>query len=156
MGFYFVLGTPSELRLFGTPSASGPKSQFAAYCILTFVLVSVGEIILGKTVEKVCHIVLWDYTKIPLHITRYTSVPTSIGFTIVIVTFMDCFFERIMNALSQTEPVRTLIFGIILMTVMTLDFLYSAVKMIRTRKMIITWEIDFREKSFHKYRHNEE
>ncbi len=156
MGFYFVLGTPSELRLFGTPSVSGPKSQFAAYCILTFVLVSVGEIILGKTVEKVCHIVLWDYTKIPLHITRYTSVPTSIGFTIVIVTFMDCFFERIMNALSQTEPVRTLIFGIILMTVMTLDFLYSAVKMIRTRKMIITWEIDFHEKSFHKYRHNEE
>jgi len=69
---------------------------------------------------------------------------------------MDCFFERIMNALSQIEPVRTLIFGTVLMTVMTLDFLYSAVKMIRTHKMVITWEIDFREKSFHKYRHNEE
>lgn len=156
MGFYFVLGTPSNLRIFGTPSESGPGAKFASYCILTFVLVSVGEIILGKIIEKVCHIVLWDYTKIPMHITRYTSVPTSIGFTVVIVTFMDCFFERIMNALSQTEPVRTLIFGVILMTVMVLDFLYSAVKMISNHKMVITWEIDFREKSFHRYRHNGE
>lgn len=156
MGFYFVLGTPSNLRIFGVPSESGPVSKFAAYCILTFVLVSVGEIILGKIVEKVCHIVLWDYTKIPMHITRYTSVPTSIGFTVVIVTFMDCFFERIMNVLSQTEPVRTFIFGVILMVVMVLDFLYSAVKMTRNHKMVITWEIDFREKSFHRYRHNGE
>jgi len=156
MGFYFVLGTPSNLRIFGTPSESGPGAKFASYCILTFVLVSVGEIILGKIIEKVCHIVLWDYTKIPMHITRYTSVPTSIGFTVVIVTFMDCFFERIMNALSQTEPVRTLIFGVILMTVMVLDFLYSAVKMISNHKMVITWEIDFREKIFHRYRHNGE
>ncbi|MCM1059039.1 MAG: putative ABC transporter permease [Eubacterium sp.] len=156
MGFYTVLGTPGNLRIFGAPSESGEKSQFAAYFILTFILVSAGEIILGKTVEKITHIVLWDYTKIPLHITRYTSVPTSFGFTVVIVVFMDCFFERIMNALSRMEPVRVTVFGIILMTVTVLDFLHSAVKMTRTHKMFVTWEIDFREKSFRLYRQNEE
>lgn len=156
MGFYTVLGTPGNLRIFGTPSESDPRRQFAAYFILTFILVSVGEIILGKTVERVTHIILWDYTKIPLHITRYTSVPTSLGFTVVIVTFMDCFFERIMHALSETDPTRTLIFGIILTTVMVLDFLHSAVKMTRTHQMFVTWEIDFREKSVRRYRHNED
>ncbi len=156
MGFYTVLGTPGNLRLFGTPSESGAKSQFAAYFILTFILVSLGEIILGKTIEKFTNVVLWDYTKIPLHITKYTSVPTSIGFTIVIVTFMDCFFERIMNALSQMEPVRVTVFGIILMTVMTADFLYNSARMTRTHKMLVTWEIDFREKSFRHYKHDED
>ena len=156
MGFYFVLGTPGNLRIFGTPSESDPKRQFAAYFLLTFILVSVGEIILGKTIENLTNVILWDYTKIPLHITRYTSVPTSIGFTVIIVTFMDCFFERIMNALSQMEPLRANAFGIILMTVMTADFLYSSVRMIRTQKIHVTWEIDFREKSVRRYRHNED
>lgn len=156
VGLYAVLGTPGNLRLLGTPSESGPAAQFAAYFILTFVIISAGEIILGKLVEKIFGIIWWDYTAIPLHITRYTSVPTSIGFTVVIVTFMDCFFEPIMDKLSEFDPVRCGIFGAVMLTVMIADFIFSAVKMYRTRKLLVTWEIDFREKSVRKYRHNEE
>lgn len=156
MGFYLVLGTPSNLRLFDSPSQSGPKSQFGAYFILTFILVSVGEIILGTVIEKLCHVVLWDYTKIPLHITKYTSVPTSIGFTVIIVTFMDCFFERIMNRLAEFDTVRVNIFGAILITVMAADFLYNAVRMIRTHRMMTTWRIDIQTRRFHRYKRNEQ
>lgn len=156
MSFYFVLGTPSDLRFFGEPSESGEKSSFGAYCLLTFILVSVGEIVLGKATEKIGGVILWDYTGIPLHITRYTSVPTSIGFTVVIVTFMDCFFERIMNRLSEFDPVRTLIFGTILMIVMAADFLFNSFRMIRTHKIMTVWRIDLRTKSFHRYKYDHE
>lgn len=156
MGIYYVMGTPGNMRFFGTPPESGPKSTFGAYCIITFILVSVGEIILGKTVEKLTGVVLWDYTKIPLHITRYTSIPTSIGFTVVIVTFMDCFFERIMNRLSEIEPSRANAYGIILMTIMVSDFLYNAVRMIRTHRMMTSWRIDFQTRSIRRYKKSEQ
>lgn len=156
MGIYLVMGTPSNMWIFGTPPESGPKSRFGAYFILTFILVSVGEIILGKITEKLTHVIWWDYTKIPLHITRYTSVPTSIGFTIIIVTFMDCFFERIMNRLSEMDETRMTVFGTILMIVMTADFLYNFTRMILTHKMMTSWRIDLQTKSIHRYKHNEQ
>lgn len=156
MGIYIVMGTPSNMRIFGIPSESGPRAQFGAYFLLTFIIVSVGEIILGKTVEKLTHVIWWDYTKIPLHITRYTSIPTGIGFTIIIVTFMDCFFERIMNKLSEMDETRMTIFGTVLMVVMAADFLYNFTRMIRTHKMMTSWRIDLRTKSFRRYKHNEQ
>lgn len=148
MGFYFVLGTPSNMRIFGTPVECGPKSQFGAYFLLTFILVSVGEMLLGTVIEKTCKIVWWDYTRIPLHITKYTSVPTSIGFTVVIVTFMDCFFEPIMNKLITFEYVKEGVYGGLLMAVMISDFVISMSRMYRTHELFLTWKLDFREKSF--------
>lgn len=156
MGFYLVLGTPSNLRFFGTPSECGTKSQFAAYFIFTFILISLGEMLLGTVIEKRYGLVWWDYTAIPLHITKYTSVPTSFGFTVIIVTFMDCFFERGMNALMELEPVKVHIYGIILMAVMLIDFLLSMYRMKTTGELMVSWKIDFRAKSFernkYKYR----
>ncbi len=156
MGFYFVLGTPSDPRIFGETTGSGPKSSFGAYFLLTFVLVSVGEIVLGKTIEKCSGVILWDYTRLPLHITRYTSVFTSLGFTVIIVTFMDCFFERIMDKLCEIEPLRAEIYGGILMTIMVTDFLYNAARTIHTHSITTTWRIDFRTKSIYRYKHNEQ
>lgn len=156
MGIYYVLGTPGNMRFFGTPPESGPKSTFGAYFLITFILVSVGEIVLGKTIEKLTGVILWDYTKIPLHITRYTSIPTSIGFTVIIVTFMDCFFERIMNRLSEIEPSRANAYGIILMTIMVSDFLYNAARMSRTHRMMTSWRIDFQTRSIRRYKRSEQ
>ncbi len=156
MGFYYVLGTPSNMRIFGSASECGPKSQFGAYFLLTFILVSAGEIVLGKTIEKLSGVILWDYTKIPLHITRYTSIPTSIGFTVVIVTFMDCFFEELMAHFMELDPTWVSLAGTALIAIMIADFLRNAARTIRTHKMMTLWRLDLQTRSFQRYKHNED
>lgn len=155
-GFYFILGTPSDLRLLGRPSESSPAAQFAAYFIFTFVLVSIGEMLLGTIIEKSCGLVWWDYTSIPLHITKYTSIPTSLGFSTAIVTFMDCFYEPVMNRLMKCSPDKLLAYGILLMAVMTVDFVLSMYRMKTTGKLMVTWKLDLSERSFtySKYRYH--
>ncbi len=145
-GFYFIMGTPSNFRFFGSPSESSTGAQIWAYFIFTFILVSLGEMLLGTIIEKTCGIIWWDYTQIPMHITRYTSLPTSFGFTIIIVTFMDCFYEKIMNRLMEFDEGKMLIYGIILIGVMTIDLILSMVRMRVTGKLMTTWKLDFEKR----------
>ena len=157
MGFYLLLGTPQSPRTYGNTLDGRIKNnvgiRIAAYFIITFVCVSLGEIILGKVIEKTCHIILWDYTSIPLHITRYTSIPTSIGFTVIITVFMDCFFERIMDNLTRLDPTVSCVLGTALITVMTADFIFSAVRTKRTQSMMTLWRFEIPERSFQHYKY---
>ncbi len=157
MGFYLLLGTPQNPRTYVNTINGEIENnvgiRIAAYFTITFVCVSLGEIILGKLIEKTCHIYLWDYTSIPLHITRYTSVPTSIGFTVIITIFMDCFFERIMDAIMRLDPTVSNILGASLMTVMLADFLFNAVRTMKTQSMMTSWRFDIPERSFVHYKY---
>ncbi len=147
-GFYFVMGTPSKFRFFGSPIESGTAAQICAYFIFTFILVSLGEMLLGTIIEKTCGLIWWDYTKLPLHITHYTSIPTSFGFTVIIVIFMDCFYEKIMNRLMEFDKDKMLIYGIILTIVMIIDLILSMVRMKITGKLMTTWKLDFENRCF--------
>lgn len=157
MGFYLILGTPQNPRTYindlNDRIENNVGIRIAAYFTITFVCVSLGEIVLGKIIEKTCHIILWDYTSIPLHITRYTSIPTSIGFTVIITVFMDCFFERIMDALMGLDPTVSNILGASLMTVMLADFLFNAARTMKTRSMMTSWRLDIPERSFQRYKY---
>lgn len=147
-GFYFIFGTPSNLRFFGEPCENKVSSQFAAYFLITFVLVSLGEIILGTVIEKTCGLEWWNYTSIPMHVTKYTSVPTSLCFSVLIVTFMDCFYEPIMNRLMEFDPKGLLIYGLIVTAVMLVDFIMSMWRMKTTGKLMTTWRLDFGNRYF--------
>ncbi|MBQ7981114.1 MAG: hypothetical protein IJ305_05840, partial [Oscillospiraceae bacterium] len=140
--------TPSNFRFFGMPCENSVSAQFCAYFILTFILVSLGEMLLGTVIEKTCGLIWWDYTKIPMHITRYTSIPTSFGFTVVIVTFMDCFYEDIMNKLMELDTDKMLIYGIFITAVMTVDLALSMFRMKITGKLMTTWKLDFENHCF--------
>ncbi|MCM1329392.1 MAG: hypothetical protein NC253_08120 [Ruminococcus sp.] len=156
MGLYLLLGTPGNPRTYindiNVEIENNVGVRIAAYFAITFVCVSLGEIVLGKIIEKTCHIYLWDYTSIPLHITRYTSVPTSIGFTVIITVFTDCFFERIMDALMRLDPVFSNVLGVSLMAVMTADFIFNAARTMRTHSMMTSWRFDIPERSFRRYK----
>ena len=75
LAIYFVLGTPDKVILFRKYEKKTTKvKSYLLYFALAFVVVCVAEIILGTIVEKVCHINYWNYSWLPLHITKYTSV----------------------------------------------------------------------------------
>lgn len=157
MGLYLLLGTPRSPRTYindmNVEIENNVGMRIAAYFTITFVCVSLGEIVLGKLVEKTCHIYLWDYTSLPLHITRYTSVPTSIGFTVIITVFTDCFFERIMDELTKLDPTVSNILGASLMTVMIADFIFNAARTMKTHCMMTSWRFDIPERSFIRYKY---
>ncbi|MBR1470493.1 MAG: putative ABC transporter permease [Lachnospiraceae bacterium] len=108
MGFYLLLGLPGG-------------DGDVLYCIKAALLVSVGEILLGKTVEYTCGIRYWDYSSIPLHITRYTSVPTSLGFGIIITEYMENVLPAILMLAEQFESYRTTLMALGIVLILELD-----------------------------------
>ena len=58
LGFYELADIPTE---------ENQREYFA----FAFLIVSAGEIAMGKVTEWAMHIYYWDYSSIPLHITRY-------------------------------------------------------------------------------------
>jgi uncharacterized membrane protein len=101
--------------------------------------ICVGEIALGYAVEKTCGIIWWDYSDIPLHITKYTSIPTSAGFTVMIVFFMDKVFPPLFAFFSRQNTVVLGTVSVSLMVLMVVDFIRSAYLRRKNRVLRHTW-----------------
>lgn len=108
----------------------------------SFVVVSVGEILLGTIVEKLCGIEYWNYASLPMHITKYTSVPTSIGFASMITFFMGKCFTPLMGWISRLDSSELRAVSTMLMAVMVVDFFYSFYQMIYTKDFYLKWQVE--------------
>ena len=141
LGFYFVLGTPED----PSPIVENITERLDCfnYYAATFFLVSIGEIILGKTVERLCGIYYWDYSSLPLHITRYTSVMTSVAFSIIITGFMKSVYIPMMNSISNLTFQPVIIMFRLTYILMILDFFISFYKMYKYRSLNECWKKQF-------------
>jgi uncharacterized membrane protein len=127
---YFLLGVPQ-------------KGQLWLFFLTAFLIVSVGEIILGFSVEKFCGIYYWDYSTLPLHVTRYTSFFTSIGFAAIITCFFYRFFTPLMTLIKDHDCYRMHVFCIAMLAVMIIDFIYSFKYMHDNRALYSSWILHF-------------
>ena len=82
-----------------------------------------------------------DYSKLPLHITQYTSIPTSFAFGVLITTFMNFFFEPLIVFFEGWNDTVLKVTATILMVIMVGDFLYASYKMIKTQGPLIRWRL---------------
>lgn len=140
VGMFVVFGVPDSPRLFGLhfDSCNGAVCH-AVYFLISFAVVSLGEIALGVFVEKVFGFEYWNYSDIPLHFTKYTSVPTSIGFALLITTFMGGFFEPIYTAIQRIPTTASNVTAAILAAALIVDFFASFGKMFRNRSLNTRW-----------------
>ena len=139
---YLILGTPEELRfLKHRVHIESKMVRIVLYLIGVMLCVSIGEILLGKLVEHVCGFQWWNYSKLPLHITQYTSIPTSFAFGALITTFMNFFFEPLIAFFEGWNDTVLKVTATILMVIMVGDFLYAAYKMIKTQGPLIRWRL---------------
>jgi uncharacterized membrane protein len=146
VGMFFLMGTPKDSPLLDRVTfLDTPFKRVVFYFLCSFVLVSLGEILLGTLVEKTCHIVWWNYTKIALHITKYTSVPTSSGFALIITFFMDKCFEPIMLKLSEMDYETSRRVSMVFLALMVFDFLVSARKIYKNQALNVTWKLELRK-----------
>lgn len=140
---YILFGTPQHLRILGFDTGiTNTFAQTVIYYFAVIVCVSVGEITLGTFVEKTCGIIWWDYTRLPMHITRYTSIPTSMAFALGITVFMRRFFTPLMLRFMRMDFDNLRFWALTFMTLLGVDFVVSAIKFAVTREMKPTWKID--------------
>jgi len=131
IGIFAVLGTPMEPRILGyTFNLTGSFSKLFVYFFLVMVSVSLGEIILGYSVELVCGMQWWDYTDLPLHFTRYTSVPTSAAFSLIITLFMRFCFMPLYKFFMSWDDSSLKVVALTIGIIMTADLLYNFTAML--------------------------
>ncbi|MDE6748824.1 MAG: putative ABC transporter permease [Lachnospiraceae bacterium] len=126
MFFYVFIGTPDNLRMTELFHVHmGRRNSYIFYFFVSAILVSVGEVLLGTFVERYFGFEYWNYTGIPLCITKYTSVPTSTGFGVAITLWMGCAFENIMERIHNMSEVAVKIMGFVFPIVIIVDFIVS-------------------------------
>ena len=85
---YRFMGTPEQLTgILQFARGWTRHGRISLYFLTSFFVVCSVEILTGYVVEKVCSLYYWSYEALPLHITRYTSLPTSVSFAFLIVFF---------------------------------------------------------------------
>lgn len=137
---FLLFGLPREMRFAAIKlTFESDAASILCYFAVIMLCICVGEIALGYAVEKTCGIIWWDYSDIPLHITKYTSIPTSAGFTVMIVFFMDKVFTPLFAFFSRQNTVVLGTVSVSLMVLMVVDFIRSAYLMRKNRVLRHTW-----------------
>lgn len=149
IGIYQLIGTPEEIVLVGIFEITHFRmSNYLAYFLIAMLVVSVGEILLGTTVEKLFGFEYWNYSSLPLHLTKYTSFFTSAGFAAIITLFMGKFFTPIMAVITQIPPSASRILGALFSAALTADFVSSFVKMYKTHSLNVRWRKNLSERRY--------
>lgn len=141
VGIYIIIGTPEEIYISGKLNLS-LSGCYIVYFLTAAVVVSVGEVMLGTFVEKVFGFEYWNYEKIPMHITKYTSIPTSLGFAFIITFFMGKCFAPIMNVIGSFNEKGAHSAAVVLTVAMVGDFIVSFGKMYKNGMLNERWRIN--------------
>ena len=142
VAIYYLVGTPK--KLFNRYELN-PPFNYVIYMILCFILVSIGEIALGIFVEKTGNFYYWDYSTIPLHFTRYTSVPTSIGFALAITLFMNYVYEPLQNKIKNNSNKISIFVVVLIFIILITDLSISFKNMYQNNGNNTIWTINFKK-----------
>ena len=146
MGLYFAFGTPDAPMFFGnTLYFSSSFASILYYFTVCFLFVCIGEMILGSLTELLCGIIWWNYTDIPLHISKYTSIPTSLACASIITRYMKFFFNPLMQIFLASDVHLLSLLSIALISFLSFDFVHSGVYMFLNRKLLDIWSIKFKK-----------
>ena len=146
---YALLGTPSEMRIAGKrvlPGTGRKKGAFrgALYAATLFSLILISEMATGLFFEKAFGIKGWNYTSIPLHITRYTSVPTAAAFTAGIFLLMRFAFFPAVRLVDRIPDVPAAVVAAAGGILLAADWLVMLSVAAATGKFPQYWSFRFR------------
>ncbi len=117
LGVYLLFGLPTDNKgLISLTNSSNTIFQYTTYVLLVTMFICISEIIIGYGVQYFSGVYYWDFSDVPLHITRYTSILTSVAYSITITLFMNYLFDSIMTWFSRFDDKAYKYVGIILIT----------------------------------------
>ncbi len=148
LAYYLLFGTPDKPEFLNREVTFATRWGSTLYCfIIAFIGVSIGEIALGYATEWICDITWWNYSKIPLHITKYTSVPTSLGFATLITFFMKYLFTPLLSFFSRIDTALLGFLSVTLLILLSLDMINSALYMLKTHSTLKLWRVEVKDLS---------
>lgn len=153
---YIVIGTPQSFIFSNLLKTKSKIIKYIIYFIIAMLIVSTGEILLGLFIKRFFGFDYWNYSSLPMHITKYTSLPTSIGFALVILFFMGVCFNPILAVIVKIRSSFRKILGISLSLVMITDFIKSFCKMYKTQSLNVKWRLYITDKKIVKYEYCQE
>lgn len=136
---YLCFGLPDNPRLLWYSVSERSNSEII-YFLLVFFAVIVGESLLGYVVEYFTGIRWWDYSSIPLHIGRYTSIPTSIGFALGGYIFIDKIFPVMYNIGGRIYNSGLADAVVLVAAILVLDNIHALLYMHRHNKTFCKWK----------------
>ena len=140
LGVYLLFGLPTDNKgLISLTNSSSTAFQYVAYILLVTVFICISEIIIGYGVQYFSGVYYWDFSDVPLHITRYTSILTSVAYSITITLFMNYLFDSIMRWFSRFDDKAYKYVGIILITLLSIDLIASYGTMIANNNHNLIW-----------------
>ena len=142
VAIYYIIGVPD--KLFNKYKLNSPI-KYIIYMFLCFLFVSIGEILLGTFVEWKGNFYYWNYTSIPLHFTKYTSVPTSLGFASVITLFMSLVFNTLQKKVRKKIKKIPLFIIMIIFILLLFDLNISFKRMITNKGHNRIWSINIKK-----------
>lgn len=145
---FFIFGTPTEMRVFKKRilperTAKNHILRGVIYCALMFVLILFGEMGMGMLFEKVFGVKAWNYTSIPLHITRYTSIPTTLAFTAGIFLLMQFAFPHAVKLIDKIPDKTAFVLALVLGILIAADWLIMIISGLVNGKFPDYWSIRF-------------
>ena len=111
------------------------------YFTVVFLFVFFGEIVVGSIFEQVSGISLWDYSGIPLHVTKYTSIPTCAAMSLGVAVIMGNFFEGLMKKIQRIPYRTTVQLDYVLGTLILVDWLIMMVSINVFKKAPAYWSL---------------
>lgn len=132
LALYGLFGTPDKFRILHKRvfTDDGKKAiRYACYCFVIAAAVMIGEIAVGTFCEAFSGKILWNYSNIPLNLTKYTSVPTTAGITAGVFLLMKFIFTPLMEMMERKMSYKAA--KIICLTLGVLIYLDTAWFMLR-------------------------
>lgn len=139
--FELCFSVPDNFRLFDIPTEITGIASWMIYFAAAFVIICIGEHILGTLVEKICGIEYWNYDWVPLKISKYTTIPTSIGFSLILTLFMGYGYTPIMKLIMHLNKSIAAVISIFLMVILSVDFFSSFYFMYKEKRLNEKWKI---------------
>ena len=146
LAIYVAMGTPWELRFFNKKifKKSTRATTAASHLIYFFVIcafIMLGEIGVGMMYEKFAGVILWDYTDIPTHITRYTSVITTLLIGGGVYAIMAFAFRPMMALISKMGTRAATVVDCTLGIAVVIDFFIMVIYTFATGSAPEYWSV---------------
>lgn len=111
------------------------------YFAVIFVFILGGEIAVGTIYEEFAGVILWDYSNIPTHITRYTSIITTLLYGGGVYLLMAFAFKPMMRLIMKMGTKAATIVDCTLGIAIVLDFIATIVIMFVTGSAPEYWSV---------------
>jgi len=112
LAFHIALGTPNDVTFFGKKvfKTGNAKTKILSNVIAYFSIclcVFLGELVVGNLWDILFDVRLWNYSKHPLHVTKFTSVISVFGFGTGAYLIFKFLYTPILNFIRKKISFKT-------------------------------------------------